>query len=320
MGERTSARLFAAALKACGINANFLDPTDKDWPIITDENFGDANPIIEECICRAKNILEPSLSKGIVPILPGFIGKTLHGEITTLGRGGSDTTAFLIAKAIGAKEVILVSDVRGIMLADPKIVPNTKIIEKIDAKALMNLCDQGNKFLHRKALKFIDGSFKVKIVSYESEKLDGEGTIIEGETSRNDNLPESSTVATITLLAKKPSSTLEISAESVKEIKRNKLPILMMLVDDNSVNLYVPDKKAEQIVKILHFSGPLRDKILSIALRRKIVLTKIFLKTENIDNTIRLITESLEKNRRKLLGISTIASNVYILLANKIQI
>ncbi|MBS7637236.1 hypothetical protein KEJ37_07945 [Candidatus Bathyarchaeota archaeon] len=84
MGERTSARLFAATLKAQGANTKFLDPSDIDWPIITDDNFGDANPLESECLPKIRSKLEQLFNENIIPVMPGFIGKTLRGEITTL--------------------------------------------------------------------------------------------------------------------------------------------------------------------------------------------------------------------------------------------
>jgi len=178
-GERISARLFAAALRTCGANAKYFDPSDANWPIITDTQFGNANPILKECISRIKRTILPLLEKGIIPVIPGFIGRTLKGEVTTLGRGGSDVTAFVLARAIKADEVLLVTDVDGVMTVDPKIVANSKVIKNIHARKLMNICDSDTKFIHRKALKLFDGSFKARIIR-NNKMLDTEGTVING--------------------------------------------------------------------------------------------------------------------------------------------
>src|SRR5207244_6404473 len=91
MGERTSARIFAASLKSRGIQARYYDPSERDWPIITDDNFLNANPLKTNSIQRIRRYLRPVLGDGVVPVIGGFIGRTRDGRISTLGRGGSDT-------------------------------------------------------------------------------------------------------------------------------------------------------------------------------------------------------------------------------------
>ncbi len=103
MGERTSARIFAASLKSRGIQARCYDPSDRDWPIITDDNFLNANPLKTRSIQRIRRYLKPVLGDGVVPVIGGFIGRTTDGRISTLGRGGSDTTALLLAMALEAE-------------------------------------------------------------------------------------------------------------------------------------------------------------------------------------------------------------------------
>ena len=120
MGERTSVRVFATALKAVGVEAKYFDPGEPNWPIITDDNFSDANPILELCLQRVREHVVPLLDWGTVPVIAGFVGRSTAGKVSTIGRGGSDTTAFIIAKGIGADEVVLVTDADGILSADPK--------------------------------------------------------------------------------------------------------------------------------------------------------------------------------------------------------
>ena len=90
MGERTSIRIIAAALKAQGVNSWYVDPHDLEWPIITDDLFSDANPILDICYKRAKQGVLPLVEKGVIPVIAGFVGRTKDNRVTTLGRGGSD--------------------------------------------------------------------------------------------------------------------------------------------------------------------------------------------------------------------------------------
>ena len=85
MGERMSARIFYLALKALGIKSIYFDPQREDWPIITDSNFREAEPNLEETRKRVKTHIEPLLGE-YVPVICGFIGKDREGRVTTLGR------------------------------------------------------------------------------------------------------------------------------------------------------------------------------------------------------------------------------------------
>ena len=121
MGERTSIRIFSTALKTNGAESCYFDPIDSNWPIITDSAFQNANPILKDCEKNIRECMLPLMEKGVIPVVAGFLGKTKDGKITTLGRGGSDTTAFILAEALGADEIVLVTDADGIMSGDPKI-------------------------------------------------------------------------------------------------------------------------------------------------------------------------------------------------------
>jgi aspartate kinase len=316
MGERTSARIFTAALKARGVNAKFLDPLNGDWPIITDNNFGNANPIEDRCTSRIRSKIEKMFSENITPVVPGFIGKTKQGEITTLGRGGSDITAFLVGKAIGASEVILVTDVKGILSADPKIVSNSHRIEEISLEKLMNLCDMGEKFLHRKALKFLDGSFKVKITSYEYERLGDEGTVIKGSASKNDASERNVFLAALTIVANTPLAMPEICSAVLDAIIRNGVQVLILSADNDALVLYVNDKDAHKVTEILHSEVLLkgRSKNLSIALKRGIAWTKVSgVEKEKIYDGI----IALKTRQERLFGVLTVASNIHFFTENQ---
>ena len=137
MGERTSIRIFSATLKANGVESCYFDPIDSNWPIITDSSFQNANPIRKDCEKNIQECILPLMEKGVIPVVAGFLGKTTDGKITTLGRGGSDTTAFILAEALGADEVVLVTDADGIMSGDPKIISNPQRLKEIDVNTIV---------------------------------------------------------------------------------------------------------------------------------------------------------------------------------------
>jgi aspartate kinase len=184
MGERVSARVFCSALRAAGANAEFIDPAYANWPIITDSRFRDAKPDVEKTIVLVQKFLAPMLASAI-PVVCGFLGKDSSGKVTTLGRGGSDTTALLLAKCLGADEIILVKDTEGVLSADPKIVADARLLDNLDIHEMFDLAQGGAKIVKPEALKYKLPNQKLRIVSFASDNLAVGGTEIAGSFSPN---------------------------------------------------------------------------------------------------------------------------------------
>ena len=148
-GERLSALLFAAALEAAGCPVGYVDATDV---VQTDGTFGNASPDVGRTERAARRILPPLLARGFVPVIPGFLGATPDGQVATLGRGGSDLTATLLARVLGAREVSLWKDVPGLLTADPRIVPDARVVPQVHLREAAELAYYGAKVLHPRAL------------------------------------------------------------------------------------------------------------------------------------------------------------------------
>ncbi|MDQ3222615.1 MAG: aspartate kinase, partial [Gemmatimonadota bacterium] len=148
-GERLSARLFAATLEASGTKAKYVDALDL---VHTDEAFGQASPDFARTDRAAQRILLPILARGVIPVVPGFLGATPSGDVATLGRGGSDLTATLLGRALGAKRVSLWKDVPGLLTADPRVVPDARVVPQLHAREAAELAYYGAKVLHPRAL------------------------------------------------------------------------------------------------------------------------------------------------------------------------
>jgi len=150
LGERLSAPLVAGAVRELGLQSEAVDATEV---IITDAFHGGAEPLMdrtrEECEVR----LRPMLEKGIVPVVTGFIGASTEGKLTTLGRGGSDFSATILGAALNADEVIIWTDVDGVLTADPRLVPEARTIPVISYREAAELAFFGAKVLHPKTLK-----------------------------------------------------------------------------------------------------------------------------------------------------------------------
>src|SRR5947208_1480974 len=100
----------------------------------------------------ARRALGPVLARGLVPVVPGFLGAAPDGQVATLGRGGSDLTATLLARVLGAREVSLWKDVPGLLTADPRIVPDARVVPQVHLREAAELAYYGAKVLHPRAL------------------------------------------------------------------------------------------------------------------------------------------------------------------------
>jgi len=150
-GERMSTLIVWGTLRDLRLNVQYF--TGKDAGIVTDSNFGEARPMIKVTAHQVKQKIEPLLERGTIPVVTGYIAATQNGEITTLGRGGSDYTATIIAAALEADEVWVWTDVNGLMTSDPKIVPSAKVIPELSFHEAIEMAIFGAKAMHPRALE-----------------------------------------------------------------------------------------------------------------------------------------------------------------------
>lgn len=149
LGERLSAPMVAGALRAIGVKSEAVEATEL---IVTDTYHGGAEPLLEATREKSEVRLRPLLQKGVVPLVTGFIGATTQGQLTTLGRGGSDYSATILGGAMDADEVIIWTDVNGVLTADPRLVPEAQTIPEISYREAAELAYFGAKVLHPKTL------------------------------------------------------------------------------------------------------------------------------------------------------------------------
>jgi len=149
VGERLSAFLMARHMEAQGIPAVAVNAAEL---IATDAVFGNATPLMEPTRKRANGVLGPILARGDVPIVTGFNASTLDGRPTTLGRGGSDFSASILASAMDAAELWIWTDVDGIMSGDPRLVSDARVLPEITYAEAAELAYNGAKVLHPRTL------------------------------------------------------------------------------------------------------------------------------------------------------------------------
>lgn len=148
-GERLSARLMAAALVAGGVKAAYVDAAGV---VLTDAGFGNASPDLARTDAALRKTLGGLLKRGITPVVTGFIGTAPSGEVTTLGRGGTDLTAALVGRALGARRISLWKDVPGLLTADPRVVPDARVLPQLNVREAAELAYYGARVLHPRAL------------------------------------------------------------------------------------------------------------------------------------------------------------------------
>jgi aspartokinase/homoserine dehydrogenase 1 len=149
LGERLSAPLVAAALAERGVLCEAIEATEL---VVTDSRHGAAEPFMDLTRERCEARLRPLLLQGIVAVVTGFIGATVEGVPTTLGRNSSDFSGTIMGAALDADEVILWTDVDGILTADPRLVPGASSILEMSYREASELADLGAKVLHPKTM------------------------------------------------------------------------------------------------------------------------------------------------------------------------
>ncbi|AFC70260.1 aspartate kinase [Rickettsia amblyommatis] len=214
-GEIVTASLLALALQEEDIKArSFLA-----WqlPMLTDNNHSKA--LVESI---TTDLLEKYLQLNTVPIIAGFQGINKSNRLTTLGRGGSDTTAALIAAAMKADRCDIYTDVEGIFTADPRIIPNAKKIKEIDFLEMLELASSGAKVLHPRAGELVM-RYKIDMRVLSTFSPDAEGTLI---TSKDKNM-ENGIINSIT-------SNKNLLKISVKSIALSFLQVANMITQNNN--------------------------------------------------------------------------------------
>jgi len=247
MGERASARVFCSALRAKGAKAELIDPANDNWPVITDSNFRDAKPDLEKTTALVQKFIAPLLGTAI-PVVCGFLGKDENGKITTLGRGGSDTTALLLAKCLAADEILLVKETSGVLSADPKMVPEARFIDKLDIHEMFDLAQGGAKIVKPEALKYKLPNQTLRIVNFSPGNLAVGGTEITG--SFNLNSAEMNSYEGLLAI----NVVCEVNAENLREIfsALSQNPVYGVSSGRKSITVFTSDGNVNEVINRLH--------------------------------------------------------------------
>ncbi|MCL2156769.1 MAG: aspartate kinase [Methanobrevibacter sp.] len=315
MGEMTSVRVFSSVIESLGVKSEYIDPFNEKWPIITDNNLLEAKIDFEASELKSKELMK-ILDQGIIPVMCGFLGKDNNGVITTLGRGGSDITAFLLGHCLSADEVIIVTDVKGVMSTDPNKIEDAQKLDKISVEEMVDLATHGAEVLHPHALKYKNPAINAKIISYENGDLSNPGTKIIG--------PHEGEMMKTSMLYPDPISVLAIVGENMLKktgllsdltgiLAKNNINIFGISAGQNSITIFVNKKNALEAHKLLHDLVINNDVLSSLSLGRVIAMLTLsspeFIETPGI---ISDITDPLRKNNINIVEISSSQTAVVV--------
>lgn len=310
MGERTSARLMFTALKSLGLRAINIEPTSDIWPIHTDSTFGNAKVDLVKTERTIVKKIKPLLEKGNVVVVPGFIGLSPEGKITTLGRGGSDVTAVILGRFINAEEVIFVKDVNGVLSGDPKIIASAETIDMLDAEEMFNLSSAGAKVLHPQSLRYKTDSLTLRVVGFNDTDL-SHGTIITGVVNLDlEATIHSKPLSMVTIVGHEASSPGRL-ASVLAEAASSKAEIIGLSVAQSSILFYLqhPEDfiqrlhnliKTQKVAKAIHSFNPLSMILISGQ------------RLEKMPGIVDTVVAPLAKHGINLYGIMTISSSVRV--------
>jgi len=154
-GERSSAHLLSAALNGIGRRARAME--SEEIGLLTDQNLFNATVQLKRSEEPLRRCLEAVISRGVIPVITGFYGHTEDGKISLLGRNGTDYSAAVIARALGADTLVLWKDVRGFMSADPALVPEARLLRRLTFREAAELSYFGAHVIHPRTLEPLAG-------------------------------------------------------------------------------------------------------------------------------------------------------------------
>ena len=269
MGERTSVRMLKAALSARGVNAQFLEPGHPDWPVITDAH-GEVD--VTETTRRAKTLADRM--DETVPVITGFLAQDHAGNVTTLGRGGSDTTAVMLGNYMDADEVVIVTDVEGVMTGDPRVVEGARNVGEITVDELRNLSFRGAEVVAPSALSYKTGAMDVRVVHYQHGDLLTGGTSIEGKFQNLIDLREGK-LACLTVAGRAIRNSPGILASLAQSLGDADINIDAVASGMDSVTFYVDDDRSEHAETVLHEAVVDADVLSSVTVEEDVAVVRV---------------------------------------------
>jgi aspartate kinase len=227
IGERLSAALIAAYLNSQGVKTEAVNAATV---IATDDEFGNATPLLDETRARAAKVLRPLLNQRVLPVVTGFNASTVDGRPTTLGRGGSDFSASILAAVLDAEELWIWTDVDGIMSADPRLVKNPKVLPEVTYAEAAELAYAGAKVLHPRTLAPL-AEGKIPVWSKNSFAPEKPGTRIVPQIDAGHGPRAVTSMTGIAMVSIEPADSeigTRVMSEAIEALSRSGVEVLLI--------------------------------------------------------------------------------------------
>ena len=258
LGERMSVRLLSAVVESAGIKAKAIESSEF---VLTNSHFQNAHPDFKATTEKTRQRLNPILDDGIVIITTGFIGATPEGVITTLGRGGSDYSAAIIASVLPADDVWIWTDVDGVMTTDPRLAPEARTLPEISYSEIAELAYYGAKVLHPKTIRpVVDAGIGLRICNTFNPAHPG--TRLTANTKSNGKPVNGQVVKAVTAIRKQNLVTIEgrgmlgvpgVAARAFGAVASTgtSVPLITQASSEQSICFAVPSETAPSVVSAL---------------------------------------------------------------------
>lgn len=251
LGERINARIIAALLRELGLLSQAVDATEC---IVTDARFQSAVPLMDKTREKVRSRLLPEFGENRIPVVTGFMAATEDGITTTLGRGGSDYTAAILGSCLDAAEVWTWTDVDGVMTADPRLVPDAKVIPMLSYAEVSELAYFGAKVLHPRTIRpIVERNIPLWVKNTFNPGI--EGTCIVREADKQQDL-----VKAVTLIKDLSMVTVEgrgmmgvpgIAARTFGAVARQGASVLMIsqASSEQSISFIIPAETSQEVIR-----------------------------------------------------------------------
>lgn len=261
LGEIQAAILFEAAFLYNNTPAKAILPWMKEWPLyialnkkmqLSEQKTNEKRDfaLLAKSQKKIKDYLNQLFKYNRILVIPGFLAKDAKGRIVTLGRGGSDITAFLIAELVKAKELVLVKEVKGILNVDPRLLKKTQQLHYLDSDQLGIIASSGSQVINPISLKHRQTLKKVKVISLEKDVKQEQGTEIFFE--KDISIKASDTIYTVlTFIGENIPETSGILSRISSILARKKISIFSITISDKLIAIYVDGRKGETAYKLL---------------------------------------------------------------------
>lgn len=238
------------------------------WPIVVSEGEVDE----EESRERSQDLSEKPEQE--VPVITGFLAEDQEGNVTTLGRGGSDTTAVMLGNFMDADRTVIVTDVEGVLTGNPEVVESTHNVGEISIDELRDLSFKGAEVVAPEALPYKDEEMEVSVVHFQNDNLLESGTSIEGELVRIIEVDDKK-FSCLTVAGREIRLEPGVLAKTSSQLEENGVNIEAASTGMDSISFFVEEKYAEDANQALHDTVLEKEEISSVTVDEDIGVIRI---------------------------------------------